>query len=396
MISVQEASSIILSHPFTPSTVKIPLTETSGRILAESIFADRDLPPFDRVTMDGIAIAFDAWKEGKRSFSIAGVQAAGEPAKEIDPASAIEVMTGAVLPRGADTVVPYEDLTMSSGETFINSAQLVRGQNVHKVAQDVARGSQLLSPGTILSPAEVALLASVGKSEVLVYNYPRAAVVSSGDELIGITEIPAPHQLRRSNTYAVEAAMRQMSWPASQFHFRDEKQSLLKSLSDLVAQFDVVILSGGVSKGKFDFVPTVLEELGVKKKFHQVSQRPGKPFWFGVTDDGKTVFALPGNPVSTFMCFYRYIRPWFFASCGVVSRPQNAILATDFSFQPRLTYYLQVRVDCNSGKRLAYPEVGGGSGDFANLRDIDGFLELPPDRSDFHAGEAFPYIAFRE
>jgi molybdopterin molybdotransferase len=156
-----------------------------------------------------------------------------------------------------------------------------------------------------------------------------------------------------------------------------------------------MILSGGVSKGKLDFIPSVLEELGVKKRFHEVSQRPGRPLWFGMREDGKVSFALPGNPVSTYVCFYRYIRPWMYAQLGIPGKASTAILAKDFSFTLPLTYFLQVHIERNRGTILATPVPGGGSGDFVNLKNVDGFLELPSGKIDFKAGEAYPYFSFR-
>ncbi len=188
--------------------------------------------------------------------------------------------------------------------------------------------------------------------------------------------------------------MQHMGWEANQFHISDDQELLRTALQSLLNNHDVLILSGGVSKGKFDFIPTVLEELGVTKIFHEVSQRPGKPFWFGVKND-KRIFALPGNPVSTFMCFYRYIQPWIFKSLRVQKELPSAILAKDFSFPPKLTYFLQVTVKNEGGKLVAYPDQGGGSGDFANLKKIDGFLELPLEKTDFKAGEVFTFIPFR-
>ena len=134
----------------------------------------------------------------------------------------------------------------------------------------------------------------------------------------------------------------------------------------------------------------------MKKLFHHVNQRPGKPFWFGSSTNGKTVFALPGNPVSTYMCFYRYIKPWLLKSLQVETRQSCASLAKNFSFAPNLTYFLQVKVESEDGKLLAYPDAGGGSGDFVNLKNVTGFLELPPDKSTFSSGEVFPYFSFRD
>lgn len=396
MISVEEATSIISSHRFQPAVSSVRIHQAVGRVLAEEVTSDRDIPPFDRVTMDGIAIAYQSWKDGQRKFRLEGIHGAGQPAKILGSAdNAIEVMTGAVLPSGTDTVIRYEDLKIEAGIAHVVEDKIERMQSIHRQGQDAVKGQVLLSPGMVLSPAEIALLASVGKSEIGVYQYPVTALVASGDELVAVDSTPLPHQVRRSNTYALEAAMNAIGWPAKQFHFRDEREELTKSLGELLDKFQLIVLSGGVSKGAFDFVPSVLEDLGVRKLFHHVSQRPGKPFWFGVSDSGKIVFALPGNPVSTFMCFYKYIRPWVFECLGVSPKPGQAILARDFSFQPKLTCFLQVSIRNEHGKRMAYPEAGGGSGDFANLKNVDGFLELPADRSEFKAGEAFPFIAFR-
>src|SRR5262249_20907514 len=152
--------------------------------------------------------------------------------------------------------------------------------------------------------------------------------------------------------------------PSSIFHLPDDPKILEKELHSILEKHDIIILSGGVSKGKFDYIPAVLEKLGIKKSFHQVKQRPGKPFWFGRSET-KTVFALPGNPVSTFLCYHRYIKPWIEKGLGIESRNTKAILATDYTFKPDLTYFLQVKVDMSSGSLLATPEAGEGSGDFA-------------------------------
>ena len=165
-------------------------------------------------------------------------------------------------------------------------------------------------------------------------------------------------------------------------------------LEEILTKYELIILSGGVSKGKFDFIPQVLESLRVKKLFHQVSQRPGKPMWFGQSQRN-TVFGLPGNPVSTFMCFHRYVKPWLTKSLGNEIKKQSAQLAEDYSFSPSLTYFLQVKIQNENGKLIAYPLSGGGSGDFANLKDVDGFLELPLHESKFQKGESFPLILFR-
>jgi molybdopterin molybdotransferase len=395
MISVKEATEAIFAHPCRPEIASSSIENAVGKVLAETIEADRDFPPFDRVTMDGIAISFEEWERGKKNFRVEKTVAAGTSQASLETfGNAIEVMTGAIVPKGTDTVIRYEDLIIKDGFASIQDVRIARGQSIHTQGQDAKKGELLLEPGIKLSAAEIALLASVGKNQVRVYEFPHAAIIGSGDELVAVNSIPHLHQIRRSNTYAIQAAMQQIGWKASQHHISDDKELLRTSLQNLLDHHDVLILSGGVSKGKFDFIPTVLEELGVAKIFHEVSQRPGKPFWFGVKKE-KQIFALPGNPVSTFMCFYRYILPWIFKSLTMETKPEFAILAKDFSFTPRLTYFLQVQVKNEGGKLVAYPDQGGGSGDFANLKKIDGFLELPLEKTDFKAGEVFPFIAFR-
>ena len=395
MVSVEEATSIILSHPFIPSTEKLEIVKAAGRILAQSIEADRDFPPFDRVSMDGIAISFEVYQKGVRSFGIQEVQAAGKPQLKLTEAiKCIEVMTGAMLPEGTDTVIRYEDLEIKNKIAVIITTGIIKGQNIHFRGVDAKKNDTLLSTGLKISPAEVALFASIGKSHVEVYASPRVAIISTGDELVGIDEIPLAHQIRKSNSYALQAALAELGLTSTQFHITDQKETLKNRLVEILASHELILLSGGVSKGKYDFVPEVLESLGIQRLFHGVSQKPGKPFWFGVSDK-HTVFALPGNPVSTYMCFYRFIKPWIQKSFGTDYSFPQAILAEDFSFKPNLTYFLQIKVKIESGKLLAYPKQGGGSGDFANLKEVDGFLELPASQERFKAKEVYPLIPFR-
>jgi molybdopterin molybdotransferase len=394
MVSVAGAEKIILDHLFTPWIEGVALVHSRGRILAEEIKSDRDLPPFNRATMDGVAISFESFENGQREFLMDGLQAAGQPQQTLpDKKKCVEIMTGAPLPIGTDSVVPYESLVIEN-KTAKLSGSVERNQNVHPQGSDAMQGEIVLRPGFSISPAEVALLASVGKPEVRVFNNPVAAVISTGDELIDVEKQPLRHQIRKSNSYALAAALDELGCEVDVFHLADNEMELKKKLEGILSEYALVILSGGVSKGKFDFVPKVLESLGVKKLFHQVSQRPGKPMWFGQSEKN-TVFALPGNPVSTFMCFCRYVKPWLSKSLGFSTKAQSAILASDFIFTPGLTYFLQVKIQNENGKLMAYPAMGGGSGDFANLKDVDGFLELPLERSEFQKGESFPLILFR-
>jgi molybdopterin molybdotransferase len=397
MIRVEQASAIIQSKTISFNTKTVDLSEAIGHVLAESIRADRDFPPFNRVAMDGIAIQANSFKGYGQSFFIEGVQAAGQPQLKLkNSGSCIEVMTGSVLPENTDTVIRYEDLTIIGNLASVSVQKILKGSNIHPQGQDASLNEILLSSGQLISSAEVALLASVGKSNVKVFSFPDTAIISSGDELVDIDVTPEAHQIRRSNTVALQAAMLEMHWPCTSFHLTDSEDLIKQKLGEILEQHDVVILSGGVSKGKFDFIPKVLAELGIQKLIHQVSQRPGKPFWFGTSrDEKKVVFALPGNPVSTFLCFYKYVKPWALQCSGFSQKPITAVLASDINFEPSLTYFLQVEVRFESGVLKAYPHAGGGSGDFANLKTVSGFLELPAEKSVFKAGEAYPFISFR-
>lgn len=398
MITVTAATEIILDHLFNSAITPANLPDCTGKVLAEAVVADRDFPAFHRVSMDGIAILYRDWEAGKRTFSITGTQAAGEQQKTLPPGGehCLEVMTGAMLPAGCDVVVRYEDIEVASGKATITADVISPWQSIHQQAADARKGEVLLEPGHRIAPSEVALLASVGKAQVNVFAFPKVAIISTGDELVDIDATPSAWQIRRSNSYALQSSLREMGGDGTCFHLQDEKSAMETSLAKIVEDFDVLILSGGVSKGKFDFVPAVLESIGIRKLFHQVSQRPGKPFWFGTGENGKIAFALPGNPVSTFMCFYRYVEPWIRSSMGAPVRQRFAILGRDFSFHNPLTCFLQVSVEHVEGKTMAYPVPGGGSGDFANLKKVSGFLELPLEKTDFKAGEVYPYISFRQ
>ena len=395
MISVEEASAIILANLIIPQKKKVKIIQALDKILAEDIFADRDFPPFHRATMDGIAINYLTYQNGKRSFTIESIMAAGQPKIKLqDSLNAIEIMTGAAIPDGANTVIPYEHFLLKDGEAILSDDKVEVGQNIHLQGNDARQNEKLLSSGTIISSADVAILASVGKSEVLIFELPKAAIISTGNELVDINQTPLIHQVRKSNSYALQAAYSQMGGESSLFHLPDEEEIIAAELKKILANFDLILLSGGVSKGKYDFIPQTLEALGIKKLFHQVSQRPGKPMWFGRSET-KFAFALPGNPVSTFMCFHKYVKSWVLASMGVENKIEMAILANDYSFKPPLTYFLQVKLKNEAGKWMAYPVTGGGSGDFVNLKDVDGFLELPKEKKDFRAGQAYSIIQFR-
>lgn len=399
MLPVPEATALIQRHLLTLPAETVALADALGRVLRQSVQADRDFPPFDRVAMDGIAIRYAAFADGQRTFAIAGVQRAGQPTQTLtDPLACLEAMTGAVLPGQTDTVIRYEDVTIENGLATLKINDIHLGQSIHRQGTDQRAGNELLTPGTRLGPPEIAVAASVGQNALAVSALPRIALISTGDELVGVQDTPLPHQIRQSNTVMLQATLRAMGVPASLHHLPDDETILDEALSALLAANDVLILSGGVSAGKADFVPDTLVRLGVRRVFHQVAQRPGKPIWFGVTGPAdaetpeKVVFALPGNPVSTALCVQRYVLPWLRASLGLPSEPPRfAQLAGAVTFKPKLTYFLTARLEHTpDGRLVAHPLPGSGSADFANLLAVNAFLELPgTERDVFGEGDAF-------
>ena len=403
MLSVAEAFARVLAtaHPLPPETV--PLPQAAGRILAETLTADRDFPPFNRVAMDGIAVVHAAWAAGQTEFRIEHTQYAGAPPHSLqNPQAAVEVMTGAVLPPGTDVVVRYEDILLADNRATVQiPPPAAPGVNIHRQAADRRQGDVLLLPGTHLGPAELAVAATVGAAELAVTRAPRIAVVSTGDELVGIAETPLPHQIRRSNAYALQALFAQTGADVSLFHLTDDVDALRQGLTNILnAGFDAVVLSGAVSKGRADHLPGLLRELHVVEIFHEVQQRPGKPMWFGARADGPVVFGLPGNPVSTFLTACRYVRPWLRAVQQPAGAPETAtafevplpaMLTADISFKPQLAHFVPVRLSVNTeGRRQATPLRGGGSGDLAGLLGATAFLELPPEPAVFAAGSVWP------
>ena len=404
MISVEDAYRQVLATARLLPAETVPLAEATGRILRQPVVADRDFPPYHRVTMDGIALRYSSLTAENAAFPIERTQLAGAfPEPLANPQAAIEIMTGAALPPGTDTVIRYEDLDIGdqpSRQATVRVAPPRAGHNVHPQGSDQPAGAALLAPGRRLTAAEIAVAATVGAATLAVTRRPRLAVVSTGDEIVPVEATPLPHQIRRSNAPMLRAALAADGADSVAFHFDDDLAALKEGLLALLAGFDAVLLSGGVSKGKADFLPQALQELGVVQTFHRVAQRPGQPFWFGQQLGGAVVFALPGNPVATFAGYYRYVRGWLRQSQGLgneASQPLFAELASPVEFKPALTYFLAVRLEnAPDGRLLAHPTPTAGSGDLAGLLAADGLLELAPNQPYFEAGTAWPLWRYRE
>ncbi len=391
MIEVAEAEALILAEMPRFPTRHEPLAACAGRVLAEDIHAERDQPPFDRVTMDGVAISFRAWAAGVRSFEVLGTQAAGaEPLAVQAPSQCVEVMTGTALPRGVDTVVPIERVQRTgTTATIAADAPIKAEQFIHRRGSDHAAGSLVLRAGIRVGPPEMAVLAGAGRGNALVTSLPHVAVISTGDELVEAGLPVAPQQIRSTNDRAIEASLTQHRLgQVTRARLRDDANALAVAIDRLDTELDVLVLSGGVSMGQFDFVPSVLTELGAKLVFHKVAQRPGRPMWFGVSARGKPIFALPGNPVSTLVCATRYLVPALRHAAGTAPSPPELVeLTAPIEGSPTLTLFTPVTLSSSArATLLAEPHPTNTSGDFVTLAGTDGFVELAAKRGTYPAG----------
>ena len=393
MQTVAAAEALIQQAIAPAAHVCVVQGDYSAASLHAPLCADRPLPPYDRVAMDGIALNLERWQAGQRRFAVAGLQRAGEPPLTLPgPEVCLEVMTGAVLPTGCDCVVPVEALSREGDSALLPEA-LAPGQNIHACGSDFLAGAELVPVGTPLHAAVRAVAAAVGQPHPPVSRTPRIALISTGDELVSPEATPLPHQIRSSNQSFLVAALSQAGFTRlSRHHLPDQPEALQAGLAALLADHDWLVATGGVSMGRFDLLPETFAALGVRQILHRVRQQPGKPLWFGCSASGQPVFGLPGNPVSVAVCTARYLLPALRAHLGQPERPLYACLQADYHQPKALTRFLPVRVECTpAGQLVAELLPLNGSGDLAGLAAADGLLELPPGPRLCPAGSAWRY-----
>ncbi len=389
LISVSQAEALIAEHMPSFGSERVRLSDAAGRILRQAVHAEHDHPPFDRVMMDGIAVHWSATLA--RRLREAGAQMAGMRMQSLPAHDAcLEVTTGAMLPAGTDCVIPVEQLHRD-GDSYVlaDGCQPAAGQFIHRRGSDCTQGSLLLSPGMHLGPAEMALLAANGVAMVEVAAMPSVAIVSTGDELVEVDAPLGEGQIRRSNDTAVRAALRLDGFDRVVVeHIVDDEAATRARIAELLQQHDVLLLSGGVSMGQRDYVPAALAAEGVRKVFHRIAQKPGKPMWFGIGPRGQAVFALPGNPVSALVCATRYARPALRVALGASPAvPEYVCLDEAMDINPTLASFVPARVQTDTqGRLMAYPVPSRTSGDFSSLPRTQGFVQLPPGQGKAPAG----------
>jgi molybdopterin molybdotransferase len=343
MVSVAEARKIIAESIMKLPPVKTNLRDAAGQLLATDVYASADIPAFPQSSMDGYAFSFDGWKQHQR-LKLAGEVPAGDTVdKTLEEGKAIRIFTGAAVPSGADTVIMQEKVRLEKDELIPEDSNLKPGANVRPKGSEIQAGELALTAGVLLTPAAIGFLAGIGITEVTIFPHPAVTVIITGRELQQ-PELPLQHgQVYESNSFALKAALEQLHMSNVQVVYADDDLSVLTGiLATALQQSDIVLLTGGISAGDYDFVLQAAEACGVTKKFHKVKQRPGKPFYFGMKAQ-KPVFGLPGNPSSVLTCFYEYVIPALYRMSNREKSLQarKAVLAKAIQKMPGLTHFMK-------------------------------------------------------
>jgi molybdopterin molybdotransferase len=335
MISFEDAINTVLSQHFRLDNERVDLSESLGRILAEDIFSDMDMPPFDKSAVDGFACMLENLSINSMTLEIIEIIPAGTvPQKALLPGQCSKIMTGAMVPSGADCVIMVEDSKMV-GEQQVTVTPITSGNNICYRGEDIRKGDLVLPKGIQITPAHIGVLASVGAVSPLVTKLPAIAIISTGDELVEPAITPAPAQIRNSNAMQMEAQIRTVpAIPAYYGIVSDEGPELRKIIDLALLENDVVLLTGGVSMGDFDFVPEVMQEAGIEILFKSIAIQPGKPTVFGRRNN-TFIFGLPGNPVSSFVLFELMVKPFLRKLMGCTTAPVEFRLPIGVDFTRR-------------------------------------------------------------
>lgn len=403
MIEIEQALAAVMERvrPRTPQ--RLTLCQALGRVLAEDVISDIDSPPYDKALMDGYAVLASDLRGGRGELMVVDEVMAGDiPCEPLESGMATRIMTGAPVPRGADAVVINElshlDTSGDVPTVRLEDPGVRPGQNILYRGASLRRGETVFQLGRQLSPVDAGLLAEVGRTQVLVYPQPRVAVVATGNELVPASEVPGQGQIRNSNGPLLCALVRSCgAEPVDLGIARDSEPDLAHQMNQGLHE-DVLVLCGGVSTGVLDLVPRVLRDLDVEQVFHGVRLKPGKPLWFGTRAHAKglrLVFGLPGNPVSSLVCFELFVRPALAALAGQPARlPRSLTAELSESYRQRgdrPTYY-PVQLQADGGKTMLKLLDWQGSADLRTLTLADGLAIFPAGRTEFEAGESLSVL----
>jgi molybdopterin molybdotransferase len=395
--SFEDARHIVEAHAAglrEPAIERIKLLTAAGRVLAEPVLADRDIPPFPRSTRDGYAVrAADLAKPPTALEVIGEIRAGAKPEKipaSVDPREAVSIMTGAPVPPGADAVVMVE-YTSRQGVRVEIAKGVGRGENVVARGAEARQGSLLLDKGILLNEAAIALAASVGKLWLEVYKRPQVAVITTGDEIVDLDTVPGPTQIRNSNSYSLAVQVKKAGADPILLPIAPDERQRLREVIETGLQSDLLLLTGGVSMGRYDLVEAVLTELGAEFLFTGAKIQPGRPVVFGqVRHEHKYFFGLPGNPVSTMVTFELFARPMLEALAGMSPRRLmfvHARLKSEIRIKTGLKRFLPAVLSGEFENSEVELVAWQGSGDIAAVARANCYAVIPPDRERIAAGE---------
>jgi molybdopterin molybdotransferase len=393
MISVKSAIETILKEIKPLGVESLDIMNSMGRVLGEDIIAARNNPPWDNSAMDGYALrADDARTAGPESpvtlKVIYDLPAGHAPKSAIGKGEAVRIMTGAPVPEGADSVIMVELTEAGDGTVGIRSKVNI-GDNIRKSGEDFKAGDMVIKKGAVIRPAEISMLATVGVPFVFAYKRPRVAVVSTGDELVDINEVPHMGKITNSNSYALSALVAECgAVPLTLGIARDTKESLRAKL-EAAMDADCIISSGGVSVGDYDFVKDVLKDMGSQMIFWKVAMKPGKPLAFGVIG-GKPAFGLPGNPISSMVAFEQFVRPALLKMSGrsaIFRAALSARLTKDIKIKPGRMNFIRAELMIEDAGLTVTPLDGQGSGVISTTVRANCYVIVPEDSSGFKKDE---------
>ncbi|MEY4660829.1 MAG: hypothetical protein RLZZ42_781 [Bacteroidota bacterium] len=383
MIAVEKARALIERHITKLHSYTLPLSTACGYVLAKDIFSELDIPAYPQSSMDGYAFAFENFGT---TLALQGEMAAGSSdGMKVEQGKAVRIFTGAAVPPGADTVVVQEKSTVENGQLIIADHPLKRGDNVRPVGSEIQKGSLALPAGVKLTPASIGFLAGMGVNEVEVFAMPRVGILVTGNELCAPGQPLGYGQVYESNSLTLRAALSSMGIHVNAaLHAKDDPAQLEAMLATLLRDNDMVLMTGGVSVGDYDFTMRAFETCGVKKIFHKVRQKPGKPILFGMQEN-KPVFGLPGNPASVLTCFYQYVLPALGRLMGTTMAIRQALvpLADAHKKPAGLTHFLKAEFDGSKVRLLA----GQESYKLASFAKANCLAVLPEAETTWSAGD---------
>ncbi len=413
MLTIADALDAVIREARALAPDSRPIEQALGCVLAEDVRADADSPPFDKALVDGYAVRAADLEGTDSSLTVGELIVAGQSgSRGLRRREAAVIMTGAPVPPGCDAVVMHERTRkQSGGDVVIEQIPVKPGQNILRRGAEMLAGEVVLSRGSVLRPPQLGVLASVGRTDVQVIPRPRVSIVPTGDELVEPGEAPGPGQIRNSNAVMLRALATESGALATTLPIARDEPDELATLLDRALEADLVLVTGGVSAGQRDLVPDALESLGVRRVFHKVNLKPGKPLWFGVArarpgSGGALVFGLPGNPVSGLVSFIVFVKPALQALAGRAAAPAplgQGRLARSFAQRGDRIAYLPAQIlaaassDENNGDGL--PSImtldWAGSADLRTVANADGFAVFPAGDREYQAGEIVGYLPMR-